>query len=203
MTKHFRANLAKGIFCLETDWAQSLDHGSKTLPMLELLHAWGDWHVPYIHRDVATREAFEYYLSKWVLRQAERYPILYLALHGDAGSLTFGDWRRSANSVSLEALGDLLEGRCHGRIIHFGTCEFLALPSRSIRAFMRKTGALAVSGYTEEVDWMEATLADATIFAAMQHNALTIPGATAMRRAILDGLGTIAKRLGFRMFVAS
>lgn len=170
--------------------------------MLDLLWHWGDWNVPYIHRDIGTRDEFDYYLRKWAQRQADRFPILYLATHGDSGEITFGDWRRSRNHVTLDQIAEQLEDRCHGRIVHFGACEVLATRSRDIRRFLNKTGLLAVSGYQSQVEWFDGTILDATIFASMQRNALTRPGAQAMHRAILASVGGLAKRLQFRMMVA-
>ena len=73
-----------GIFCLEGDWWGSLKHSkqSSVKPLLKLLNQYHSDNVPFIHRDVATRQELEHYLRKWTLKSYQRYPILYLAFHG-------------------------------------------------------------------------------------------------------------------------
>ena len=53
----------KGVFCLESEWF-GLRSTVTVRPALEFLRT-SDYHVPYIHRDVATRAELEHYLRKW------------------------------------------------------------------------------------------------------------------------------------------
>jgi hypothetical protein len=170
---------------------------------LQLINKWDPYYVPYIHRDVATRDELEYYLRTWVQRKLARYPILYLAFHGDPNQIHLGDQRLSENTVTLDDLAALLEGRCHGRIIYFASCATLKLHGNSIRAFLRQTNALAVCGYRGMVDWLDATVFELIVFSAMQRNAATVSGAKAMRRRIREHAPHLVRRLGFHMVVRS
>lgn len=192
---------AKGIFCLEGDWSGRLDRLSTVEPILKLLRRWDPYYVPYAHRDVATREEFDLYIRKWTQRAASMFPILYLAFHGDKSTLYIGDRRRKSNNVTLAELGEMLEGRCANRIIFFGSCETLALHGLSLNAFVRRTGALAVCGYRQKVDWLDSTTFELVALGAIQLHTLTKPGIRAARRRILRSAGALARRLQFRMVV--
>ena len=193
--------IPKGIFCLEGDWWGKLHKGSSVEPILELLHQWDPYYVPYVRRDVATRSEFEYYVSRWAQKSMAAYPILYLAFHGESSELTIGDRRVAENRVSVAELGDMLEGRCHGRMIYFGSCDTLDLHGNSINAFLRKTGATAVCGYRRDVEWLEATAFELVVMSAMQIHSMTRQGAAAMRRRIDLRAGVLAKTLRFHMVI--
>jgi hypothetical protein len=142
------------IFCLEVgDWWGDLKKPSSVKPILELLSQSHNSNVPYIHRDVGTRPELEHYLSLWTKRAYQRYRILYLSFHGLPGEI--GDWGKVI--INLDELEELLRGKCKGRVIHFGSCTTLALHGNRINRFVRETQALAVSGYTEWVDWNQSS----------------------------------------------
>lgn len=191
----------KGIFCLEGDWWGRLDRLSTVEPILKLLRRWDPYYVPYVHRDVATRDEFEYYITKWTQRVAVKFPILYLAFHGDRSTLYIGDRRRKKNHVTLGELGEMLEHKCQKKLIFFGSCETLDLHGHSINAFMRHTGALAVCGYREKVDWLDSTAFELVALGAFQLHALTRQGVRASERRILRSAPALARRLQFRMVV--
>ncbi len=193
----------KGIFCLESDWWGQITRKTSVEPILGLLGQWAPYHVPYVHRDVATRAEFEYDIKKWTQRGADKYPILYLALHGSPGHVYFGDHRRAENVVTITQLGEMLAGKCNKRIIHFGSCDTLDVHGGSINAFLRKSGALAVCGYRGDVDWLESAAFELIVFSGLQGWTLTIPGAKAMRNDIKRMAPSLCKRLSFHMAVRS
>jgi len=192
---------AKGIFCLEGDWSGDLRKPSSVEPILQLLRRWGPYYVPFIRRDVGTAEELAYYLGKWTQRRHERFPILYLAFHGDNGSIHVGDQRRSQGVVTLELLEELLAGRCKGRIIYFASCATLSARSSRLNGFLKQTGALAVCGYRDEVDWLRGAALELLVLAAMQDNAFTVGGVRAMARRVQRQAGYLARELGFRMII--
>ena len=185
----------RGIFCLEGDWWNNLKKPSSIEPVLHLLHQWET------HRDVDTIVSFEHYLRKWLTRSYSDYPILYLGFHGDEGCISIGDLRRSGSKVTLEELGAKLRGKCRGRIIYFSTCATMGIHYRRLDKFLAVTGALAVCGYTKNVDWLIATSFELFVLAAIQKNALNGNGAKAMKKRIEHGSGRLAKHLGFRMVI--
>jgi len=191
----------KGIFCLEGDWWGRLARLSTVEPILKLLRRWNPYYVPYVHRDVATRAEFEHYIRKWTQRAAAKFPILYLAFHGDRSTLYLGDRRIRRNHVALGELAEMLEGKCSKKVIFFGSCETLDLHGQSINAFIRKTGALAVMGYREKVDWLDSTAFEFVALGALQLHAMNRQGIRATERRIFRSAPTLAKRLKFRMVV--
>ena len=191
----------RGIFCLEGTWSRSLKKQSSVEPILQLLRQWDPVFVRFVHRDVDTGGSLRYYLDKWTKNSYADYPILYLAFHGEQGTLCIGDQRRRDGQVRLEDLERMLAGKCGKRIIYFAACATVGIHGNRLNAFLRKTGALAVCGYTADVDWLVATAFELLVFAAMQENALSKSGARAMKRRIYDASPQLAKRLGFRMVV--
>lgn len=193
--------MAKGIFCLEGDWWGDLKRASSVRPILDLLKQWDPYFIPYIYRDVGTVESLRYYLRKWTLKAHRGYPILYLAFHGDPGALYVGDRRSPQSTVTLDLLEEMLTDRCKGRIIFFAACGMMRASRNRLNRFLRATGALAVCGYTADVDWLRATAFELLVLSAMQDNALTVSGARAMQARIRREASVLARELNFRMTV--
>jgi hypothetical protein len=192
----------KGIFCLEGDWWGDLKKPASVEPMLQLLESADQ--VPFIHRDVDTRATFEHYLGKWAQETHRDYPILYLAFHGEEGQIIVGDRRKTESRVSLEELGAFLKDACSKRVIHFGSCSTLALHGNTIKSFLRKTQALAVMGYEQDVDWMDSTAYDLLALAAAQDVSFTIHGANALVNTLATSChARFGELLGFRLEVNS
>jgi hypothetical protein len=191
----------KGIFCLEGDWWGKVHQRASVRPALDLLNQWDPYYIPYQYHDVATRDEFDHYVAKWRQNRFRDYPILYLAFHGAPGILSVGDRRSSRNNVTLDELAEQLKGACHRRIIHFGSCGILSLHGNYLNSFVRRTHALAICGFSDNVLWLESTAFELQVFAAMQLNTMTKSGAIAMRRRIRSQHGDAAKGFGFRMLV--
>ncbi len=154
---------SKGIFCIEGLWSQDLRISSSVVPFLNLLNL--NAPLEYIHMDCATAQEFEFYLRKWMQKRYERYPILYLASHGYASGVELGKDR-----YSIDALGELLEGKCVNRLIMFSACSTLGIDKRVLKSFLRKTDALAVCGYRTDVDWMRSTAFELLLLSHIQNN---------------------------------
>ena len=158
----------KGIFCLEAcAWFGSLKDKTTVEPVLRLLESTKDYRVPYLHFDVATREELDFYIKKWCSKGVgESHPILYLAFHGEADGLFVGEGR--GNRLNLNQLGERLDGKCRGRIIHFGSCATVDVPDHALNAFLRRTGALAVFGYRADVEWLKSAAFDLLVLGGLQ-----------------------------------
>ena len=191
----------KGIFCLETDW-WGVKHRTSVKPALQLLHTYEHLKVPYIHRHIGTREEFFHYIHKWTLKGLQRYPVLYLGFHGTAGHLEVGERRGSKGQVDLDELGELLEGKCKGRVIHFGSCETLDVHGGRLNAFLRRTGAVAVMGYREMTAWIDSTAFEIILLGTLQEWSLTKRGMKALEKRVRGRAPGLAKELGFRLKVA-
>jgi len=167
-------------------------------PMLALLKS-SPLGVPFVHRHVVTADALDYYLKKWTLRAHDDFPLLYLAFHGIEGEVQFGDLRRRSARVSLDRIEELLRGRCEGRVIHFGSCGTLGVSQRRLRRFIDETGALGVSGYEKDIDWVRSAMLDFTLFSSIQQNTMTVAGMRAVRRRMQLRQGREIRSLAFRM----
>lgn len=90
--------------------------------------------------------------------------ILYIALHGDPGSIFLAD----GTTLSLEELAEFLGTRFAGWVIHFGSCSTLRASARRLDAFCEATGIPLLLGYRQTVDWIESSAMDMLIFQALQ-----------------------------------
>ena len=168
-----RKNETKGVFCLENDWWGVKDK-TTVEPLLHLLQTLGTYRVPYVHRDIGTRAEFDFYLKKWCGRSFASHPILYLAFHGSRGCLTVGQGR--GKQLKLIELAGKLEGRCSGRVIHFGSCSTLDANGNTLNAFLRRTDALAVFGFRRDVDWLDSAAFDLLVLGYLQSVPFTVAG---------------------------
>jgi hypothetical protein len=193
----------KGVFCLEGDWWSDLKRPSSVEPLLQIIDQQLSLKRPHIRRDIGTVEEFWFYIDKWTQKRYRGYPLLYLGFHGEQGVLQIGPGKRFSNQVTLDDLAERLRGKCHRRLIHLGACLALGVDTRRIRRLLRETGALAVSGYSKEVVWMESAAFELLVLTEMQYWTLTIQGAIAMRQRIREAAPGLARRLGFRMEVRS
>ena len=189
----------KGIFCLESEWF-GLRSTVSVRPALELLRA-SDYHVAYIHRDVATRAELEHYLRKWFQERHTGFEVLWLAMHSRRGLLLPGDMRRPDEKMHIDRLEEILAGKCRGRFIHFGGCRTIAMPPARIRKFLKATGAVGISGFREEVDWTESTLFESALLLELQKHPLTAAGLRAVRSRMRRARPIEFVESGFRMHV--
>ena len=156
----------KGVFCLEGHW-KGIKDKSTVEPVLRLLGGLSDYQTLYRHYNVGTREELDFYLTKWCGTFFDDYPILYLAFHGDKGKLFVGERRDSA--LSLEDVAARLNGSCKGRVVHLGTCSTVGVHGRDLNKFLARTEALAVCGFTKEVDMLESAAFETLLFGSRQY----------------------------------
>jgi hypothetical protein len=189
--------MKKGIYCIEGLW----DHGniqdqSTVLPILDLLEKRG--YCNYIYHDCATKSELEYFLEKWKNKKIqEKYPILYLAFHGDPGFI----FLTHEDKYSLAELADYLNGRSIGKIIYFGSCSTLNIDKRKINSFLKKTGAIATIGYKIDIDWIQSAACDLFVFEALQSDKLDTTGIKKIHNKIISDYGNLHKILELRFVV--
>jgi len=179
----------KGIFCIEGLWDPDLRVSSSVEPLLDLLNL--NALISYIHMDAATHEEFEFYVKKWMQKRYDGYPLLYIASHGSESGIKVGD-----EAYSIEALADLLAGKCANRIIVFSSCSTLRIAKRELQRFLEKTEALAVCGYRVDVDWLRSTAFELLLFSQIQKNEFSGRGVEAIDRAATKIAGSF-KDLNF------
>lgn len=171
----------KGIFCLEAEWF-GLRSSVSVRPALDFLKA-SDYRIPFIHRDVATREELEHYLRKWLQGRHDLYDILWLSMHSRKGLLLPGDMRRK-ETMHIDRLEELLAGKCQGQLVHFGGCRTIDMPLARIRKFLRATRAVGISGFREEIEWTESTLFELAYLLELQKHPLNARGLRAVRASM-------------------
>ena len=163
------ASKRRGVFCIETVWYETEDHTSMR-PVLELLRD-GYLRVPFVHRTAITKDEFTAYVMEWLALDARAYPILYLGYHGEEGSINLGGKGYvDENVLGFHDVGARLAdgGGCKNRIVHFASCATLDVEEEEIEAFLEETGASAVSGYAETIDWVASTTFDMLYLKEMQ-----------------------------------
>ena len=183
----------KGIYCLEGIWDEDLREKSSVRHILDLLESNKD--IEYIYHDCATQEEIEYFTQKWTQKKYCKYPILYLAFHGEKNKLLLGNKK----TYSLDTLADLLTGKCSNSIIIFGSCSTLALRKNYLTKFLYKTGALAICGYQKDVDWLPSTAFEMLILSQMQENEFSKRGITAIENKVNSLARKFKDELKFRM----
>jgi hypothetical protein len=168
----------KGIFCLEGLWESDLRRPSSIQPLLSFLKQ--NEQISFIYGVCKTPEELLFYLSKFTNKIYKNYPILYLAFHGESGNLVLGGGRK----YSLEEMGELLKGKCKKKIILFGSCSFLGASEKAIAEFLNDTEALAVLGYTNDVDWMRSSAFEMLLLSELQENEFDGRGIKAIEKKL-------------------
>jgi hypothetical protein len=96
--------------------------------------------------------------------------------------------------IGLERLAELLEGLCHGRVIHLSACGSLDVRASRIEDFLERTGADGILGYTGDVGWVEGAALDLLLLAglaARASEAVAEPLTELLDRASADYSGLI------------
>lgn len=152
----------RDVFCVEGHWSSNLRDRSTVEHSLELL---ADLRIirKYYYAQVGTDGELWHLLRKWGHKGYADYGIAYLAFHGRPGGFYLDD-----RFVELDELAEQLEGRCGGRIVHLSCCGTMGIDRRRLTRFLRTTGALLVSGYTTDVDWVDTAAFEIMLFRDFQ-----------------------------------
>lgn len=146
------------IFCLEGEWhANDLRDQSTVETYLRFLKE--TFGIDYLYRKVNTREAFFKYLEqlgKYSKSRYKDYSIIYLAFHGDKKKL----WLDEIDAVEIDELSEINSHPLTDRIVHFGSCRTLKMSFEDLKEFWNCSQAKAVSGFSKNIDFMEASLFD-------------------------------------------
>ena len=179
----------RGIFCLEGEWDGLLTDRTSVEPPLRMLENMKAC-SKVVHRDVATKDEFDYYISKWLQKRYAEFGLAYLAFHGDPGQIDLG-----RDIVTLDDLADSMEGRAAGRILYFGSCATMAVEDQALKDLCRRTRARAVVGYTNDVDWLLSAAFDLILIPALLDSAYVKP----LFGRLSNGYRELVHRLGVRM----
>lgn len=183
----------RGVFCLEGAWSPDLRVRTSVRPMLEMLEVVGS--CSHIHRDVHTAEEMKSLLKKWTQKSMEHWSVLHLAMHGTNRTLHLG----GKTTISLEELGEMLRGRCVGRVVYIGACS-VAKNGAALEDFRKQTKADYVLGYTKNVDWITSAAFEMALFHALSKYTKVGDALNYMEK---KDPSSLAKGLGFRRLPVS
>ena len=198
----------RGIFCIETVWFGNEDRTS-IRPMLEFLES-AYTQVPFIHGDAVSLDEFKYHLVRWMVTEPSEYPILYLGYHGESGNISLIDDQVSYDfetKIEFGEISQFLAGKCKNRVVHFASCGTLDVSTKEAESFLEETGASSVSGYRDDVNWIESMAFELLFLERMQRSGRKSLTPKVMKKCRDDITqmspdSELSKHLGFNMWVA-
>ncbi len=124
-----------------------------------------------------------------------------MGFHGDSGEVGSDPTLEIGNrsQITLQQLEDWIDGRCKGRLIYFGSCYVMQTHGHRLKRFVRNTQSVAVAGYREEIDWLEAAAFDTLALHQIQNAAFTKSSIEAFDRHLNQTAPGLYERLGFRL----
>lgn len=183
----------KGVFCLEGFWSGDHRDEASVSPILELVKKYNK--IPSIHHRCGTKEELLFGIQRWRTKSFNKeYHLLYLAFHGIPGEILI-----DKDAVTLEQLADLLEGKCKGSIIYFGSCSTFDVSSERLQAFLRKTKALAIMGYREDVDWLPSASFEIILIDRLINNSFDAAGLKQVKKELARICKGYVHKLDFAM----
>ena len=152
------------IFCLETEWTQSvhdMKYESQAKPLLEFLN--NSSGIGYTFRQIATKADFDYYINHLTRNSYKDYTIVYLCFHGNPGEIDFADQGNYGGEASIELLDFAQENRgiFEGKVVHLGSCSTFKTDEEQIQKFKSLSKALMVTGYQKDVEMTESFIFEA------------------------------------------
>lgn len=176
----------KDVLCIEGQWVDDISSRSSIRGALILLED-NTQIKTYYHKCLTLNEAVT---VAGKFSSHSECGLYYFAFHGASHSLHI-----EGCETSLDVLSEKLSGKLANKIVHFGCCETLKTDKRHLRRFLQKTGALAISGYTEQVAFFESTLLDILYFQVCQD----WKDIRKIEDVMLSNYRILAKNLGFRL----
>lgn len=183
----------KHIFCIEGSWSNDLKDKSSIHAALEFLNV--NAGINNIRKDCTTKDQFELLLKTSLQKRYQDYPIIYLAYHGSPGKLHLGP----RTILDFNEIAEILDGKAKEKIVHFGSCStLLDLTTWDLKRFLKNTGALAVSGYTKDIGFIESTVLDILYFKKLQE--FKYQPLIKTNKEMNLYYGKLIKELGFKMY---
>ena len=156
------------IFCLETEWTQSvhdMKSASQVLPLLEFAKHCEGMIVPYVHRKIATKAEFDYYMQHLSYPAYDNYDLIYLCFHGGKGKIHFA---KKPETYSLLEMGEKYKNVLSSRHVHFDSCLTLSADEDEVRTFKKLTGAHLITGFMKSVPFAESFIFELWLIRTMQ-----------------------------------
>lgn len=179
----------KNIFCIEGNWGQGYEESRSIRTALDFLNA--SVGISAIRKGCNNPEQFNSYLKDSVKDSYDTFGIIYLAFHGSPGKLHINHHEK----IDFTSIAATLQGKAKDKIIHFGSCSTLRLSGWDLRRFKKATGALAISGYCKDIDFIESTVLDILYFRKCQ----AYQKVSLIHRDMQLSYGKLVKQMGFKM----
>ncbi len=183
------------IFCLETEWTQSihdLKDDSSVLPLLEYIKRVN--RTKLVFRQVATMTDFDYYLSHLLKDSYNTFDIVYLCFHGASNTIEFAN----KETISLTRIGELYPGVFDGKKVHFGSCSTLSTTREEAYSFKEATGAKLLTGYSKKVGFTESFIFELWLMNVL--TSLKSLGPIKLEAKIMKEMPFFRDRLGFKIY---
>lgn len=149
----------RNIYCIEGNWNSNPRSRQSIRPILDILYH--SCNIKYVYRKCNTKAEFFKVLRQFTFSRYKNYSILYIAFHGKPDGICIGK-----EFVTLADISSVLEGCLTDCIVHFGSCGTLRVKRLLIDDFLTGTGALMISGYRKQVDFVESTAWEMIWFAS-------------------------------------
>lgn len=139
----------KQIYCIEGVYIDGMPEAQPSVrPFLEQLRSQYLWN--FSCRDCATVGEFRYYLEKeWP--NCDAGSILYISAHGFPEGLELS----SGEKIAITTIKQHLADTCSGCLVRFSGCSVFANGDAFVDDFMDVTGAMGVSGYENDVGFLD------------------------------------------------
>jgi hypothetical protein len=125
----------RGIYCIETaHWTAGGGSQPSVEPLLRLIQSTQG--TPYIHRPFSTWEELHGLLGEAMHGRYRRYPILYVACHGETCRLALRRKRSNGHrngAINFEELAIPLRQRGGGKLILFSACSLMKASEATLR----------------------------------------------------------------------
>lgn len=178
----------KHIFCIEGSWENDHRDTKSVIKALEFLKCIEK--VDCIVKQCNNATTLNELLFDSMLAKYKKYSILYLAFHGEPNNILVG---KRNGKVNLDEIAEMIGDKANGKIIHFGSCSTLDVSGWELRKFLKKTNALAISGYKEDIDFVKSTVFDLIYFQQCQYSF----DIRTIEKNIKKYYSTLGKELGF------
>ena len=194
------------ICCLESYWNQNMTDTLSVKPFLKSIGWMIEKDIVIAHRFFDSGDGLSFYTQFpdgliWKDPKLVGIDVFYLAVHGKPGGLM-----TSVTEIESDELITAFNGLDKfNNIVYFGGCDVLGGEKGKVFAeeFLKKTGTVAVIGYTKEVLWVDSIIIDTlflTRFFSVEGNQFE------QLQAIYDSVVhdySTAKECGFSMFLNS
>lgn len=189
--------MAKGIFCLETEWDFSdkkLKDQTGVQPMLDFMKNHNK--MDFVYRRVATKDEFTFYLKQLKKASFKKYEIVYLSFHGQTQRIQLEGESGADSQLTLAEIATIANGAFKDKFIHFGSCRTFLGSKYTLEDFKRETGAKLISGYTKSVNYTHSSLMDIAYFNEINN---TVSKFNTLENRLEKYFGGLKNELGFRL----